>query len=108
LQRLVSLDLRRLAVACFSAHPTPAARGVGAAGGVAVGRAAFDTQSAERLAAAGDSVVLVRPDIDTSDVAGLAAASGALTAMGGRTAHASLIRASDGQGLCRELWRIGG
>ena len=35
--------------------------------------------------------ILVRPDIDTADVAGLAAASGALTAMGGRTAHASLI-----------------
>jgi phosphoenolpyruvate synthase/pyruvate phosphate dikinase len=30
-------------------------------------------------------------DIDTADVAGLAAASGVLTAMGGRTAHASLI-----------------
>ena len=91
LQRLSSLDLRHLAVARFAAHPTPIARGVGAAGGVAVGRAAFDTASAERLAASGDSVVLVRPDIDTSDVAGLAAASGALTAMGGRTAHASLI-----------------
>ncbi len=91
LQRLSSLDLRHLAVARFAAHPTPIARGVGAAGGVAVGRAAFDTASAERLAASGDSVVLVRSDIDTSDVAGLAAASGALTAMGGRTAHASLI-----------------
>jgi pyruvate,orthophosphate dikinase len=56
-----------------------------------VGRAVFDAASAERLAAAGDSVVLVRPDIDTNDVAGLHAASGALTAMGGRTAHASLI-----------------
>jgi pyruvate,orthophosphate dikinase len=91
LQRLSSLDLRHLAVARFAAHPAPVARGIGAAGGVAVGRAAFDTPSAERLAASGDSVVLVRPDIDTSDVAGLAAASGALTAMGGRTAHASLI-----------------
>jgi pyruvate, orthophosphate dikinase len=91
LQRLSALDLRHLAVARFASHPTPAARGVGAAGGVAVGRAAFDTASAKRLAASGESVVLVRPDIDTSDVAGLAAASGALTAMGGRTAHASLI-----------------
>lgn len=39
----------------------------------------------------GQPVILVRPDIDTADVAGLAAALGALTAMGGRTAHASLI-----------------
>jgi pyruvate,orthophosphate dikinase len=36
-------------------------------------------------------VILVRPDIDTADVAGFAAASGALTTIGGRTAHASLI-----------------
>jgi pyruvate, orthophosphate dikinase len=91
LQRLSALDLRNLAVARFASHPVPAACGVGAAGGVAVGRAAFDTASAKRLAASGESVVLVRPDIDTSDVAGLAAASGVLTAMGGRTAHASLI-----------------
>jgi len=54
-------------------------------------RAAFDAATAERLASMGDPVILVRPDIDTADVAGLAAAAGALTAMGGRTAHASLI-----------------
>jgi pyruvate, orthophosphate dikinase len=91
LRQLSSLDLRHVAVARFVGNAAPAAHGVGAAGGVAVGRAAFDTATAERLASAGDSVILVRPDIDTADVAGLAAASGALTAMGGRTAHASLI-----------------
>ncbi len=91
LRRLGSLDLRHLVVARFASRPAPRARGIGAAGGVAVGRAAFDTESAKRLAATGESVVLVRPDIDTSDVAGLAASAGALTAMGGRTAHASLI-----------------
>jgi pyruvate, orthophosphate dikinase len=91
LQLLRSLDLRHLAVARFVGSAAEAARGIGAAGGVAVGRAAFDAASAERLAATGDPVILVRPDIATEDVAGLAAASGALTAMGGRTAHASLI-----------------
>jgi pyruvate,orthophosphate dikinase len=91
LRRLGSLDLRRLVVAHFASRPVPTARGIGAAGGVAVGRAAFDAESAKRLAATGDSVVLVRPDINTSDIAGLAASAGALTAMGGRTAHASLI-----------------
>ena len=91
LQMLRSLDLRHLAVARFAGSATATARGIGAAGGVAVGRAAFDAASAARLAALGDPVILVRPDIATEDVAGLAAASGALTAMGGRTAHASLI-----------------
>jgi pyruvate,orthophosphate dikinase len=91
LRRLGPLDLRHLVIARFASRPAPTARGIGAAGGVAVGRAAFDTESAKRLAVSGDSVVLVRPDIDTSDVAGLAVSAGALTAMGGRTAHASLI-----------------
>jgi len=53
-------------------------------------------------------VILVRPDIDTADVAGFAAASGALTAIGGRTAHASLIARQMGEALRRELCRIGG
>jgi pyruvate,orthophosphate dikinase len=91
LQRLSSLDLRNLAVARFVGQAEPASHGIGAAGGVATGRAAFDTLAAEHLAATGDPVILVRPDIVTADVAGLAAASGTLTAMGGRTAHASLI-----------------
>ena len=91
LGRLSQLDLGTLAVARFAGKATPVSCGIGAAGGVAAGRAAFDAAAAERLASAGEPVILVRPDIDTSDVAGFAAASGALTAMGGRTAHASLI-----------------
>jgi pyruvate, orthophosphate dikinase len=91
LRHLSSLDLRNLTVERFAGSASPVGRGIGAAGGVAVGRAAFDAATAERLASTGDKVILVRPDIDTEDVAGLAAASGALTAMGGRTAHASLI-----------------
>jgi phosphoenolpyruvate-protein kinase (PTS system EI component) len=43
------------------------------------------------LAPAGDQAILVRPNIDTAGFEALAAASCALTAMGGRTAHASLI-----------------
>lgn len=91
LRQLGEIDLARLAIARFAADGTPISRGIGAAGGVAAGHAAFDAVSAERLAASGEPVILVRSDIDTADVAGLAAASGALTTMGGRTAHASLI-----------------
>ena len=91
LRRLSELDLDRLAIARFAGSATPLSRGIGAAGGVAAGRAAFDAARAESFASSGEPVILVRPDIDTADVAGFAAASGALTAMGGRTAHASLI-----------------
>ena len=71
------------------------------------GRVAFDTANAESIASSVEPVILVRSDIDTADVAGFATASGALTAKGGRTAHASLI-AAVGEILRRELCRIGG
>src|ERR1035437_4794151 len=65
--------------------------GIGASGGIAVGRAAFDTESAQRLSATGDPVILMRPDTSTADVAGFAVAAGIVTAMGARTAHAALV-----------------
>ena len=91
LAQLQGLDLEALAIAHFADSATPVARGIAAAGGVAWGIAAFDAATAERLAAAGDPVILMRKDIDTADVEGFAAASGVVTASGGRTAHASLI-----------------
>lgn len=91
LKRLAGIDLQALEIARFSGDAGPAAKGIGAAGGVAVGRAAFDAAAAQRLAASGDPVVLVRSDINTADIGGLAAAGGILTSTGGRTAHASLI-----------------
>ena len=51
-----------------------AGHGIGAAEGVAVGRAAFDSRSAERLAASGEPIILVRPETSTADVAGFALA----------------------------------
>ena len=91
LRRLDDLAPDALAHSHFVAAPKPVGRGIGASSGIAVGRAAFDASSAERLAACGDPVILVRPDTSTSDVAGFAAAAGILTAVGGRTAHAALV-----------------
>jgi len=71
--------------------PQPAAHGTGASAGIAVGRAAFDSESAARLAAGGDPIILVRPDTTTADVAGFAVSTGIVTAVGGRTAHAALV-----------------
>ncbi len=91
LAQLQGLDLEALAITHFADSATPVVRGIAAAGGVGVGLAAFDSAAAERIAAGGDPVILIRPDIDTADVKGLAAAVGMVTASGGRTAHASLI-----------------
>lgn len=56
-----------------------------------MGRAAFDSESAQRLASRGEPVILMRPDTSTADVAGFAASAGIVTAVGGRTAHAALV-----------------
>lgn len=91
LQRLKGLDLQSFAVTRFADNSEPIIRGIGAAGGVAVGRAAFDSAMAEHMASSGDPVILIRSEVDTADVAGIAASAGIMTATGGRTAHASLI-----------------
>jgi pyruvate,orthophosphate dikinase len=91
LQRLNGVDLDKLARKRLTDVPEPAAHGTGASAGIAVGRAAFDSFSAERLAAGGDPIILVRPDTSTADVAGFAVSAGIVTAVGGRTAHAALV-----------------
>lgn len=91
LRRLNGVDLDALASNRLADAHEPDARGIGASSGIAVGRVAFDTASAERLAASGDTAILVRPDISTADVAGFAASAGIVTAVGGRTAHAALV-----------------
>ncbi|MGQ9369749.1 PEP/pyruvate-binding domain-containing protein [Azospirillum sp. ST 5-10] len=66
-------------------------RAVPAGIGVAVGPIAFDARAAREFAAQGRPAILVRPDIATADIAGIAAAAGVLTAVGGRTSHAAVI-----------------
>ncbi len=59
--------------------------------GVAQGEIAFDAERAEQVAAAGRPVVLVREDVSTADVGGVAVSEGLLTAAGGRTSHAAVV-----------------
>lgn len=91
LRRVQDLDLKALARKALVDPPPPVATGIAASTGIAVGRAAFDSESAARFAANGDPVILMRPDTSTSDVAGFAAAAGIVTSVGGRTAHAALV-----------------
>jgi phosphohistidine swiveling domain-containing protein len=92
LRRLADIDLAAIARSRFSEPlPQPLARATVAGHGVASGAVALDAAAAERLAAKGRSVLLVRPDAVTSDIAGLAQASGILTAAGSRTSHAAVV-----------------
>ena len=71
------------------------ARGVPASRGVAGGRVVMSAAEAVRARdeRAGPTV-LVRPETDPSDVAGIDAAAAVLTARGGRTSHAASVAAS--------------
>ena len=91
LQQIAEIDLASLVEVKLVAADRPAATGIGASGGIAVGRAAFNSDAAKRLGTSGDPVILMRPETSTADVAGFAVAAGIVTAIGARTAHAALV-----------------
>ena len=91
LSRLDGVDLRALVNKRLVIAAQPIGHGTCASSGIAIGRAAFDSDSASRFADGGEPVILVRPDTTTADVAGFATAAGIVTAVGGRTAHAALV-----------------
>ncbi|MGJ4945239.1 PEP/pyruvate-binding domain-containing protein [Bradyrhizobium sp. HKCCYLS1011] len=91
LTRLAEIDLDALVETRLAGAGEPAATGIGASGSIAAGRAAFDAVSAQRLAAGGEPVILMRPDTSTADVAGFAVAAGIVTSVGARTSHAALV-----------------
>jgi pyruvate, orthophosphate dikinase len=108
LQRLRDVPLEKLERTRLTAGTGVASIGsaVPASIGVATGLIALDSQRAATLAAEGRSVILVRQDIHTDDIGGIAAAAGVLTASGGRTSHAAVVARELGKVClvnCREL-----
>jgi pyruvate,orthophosphate dikinase len=67
------------------------ATGLNVSPGAAVGTAVFDPDTAQRLAADGRAVILLRPETKPDDVHGMLAAQGIVTTRGGRTSHAALV-----------------
>ncbi|HSK23168.1 MAG TPA: pyruvate, phosphate dikinase [Egicoccus sp.] len=66
-------------------------RGLPASPGAACGRAVFDADEAERLAADGERVLLVRTNTSPADFHGMVAAEGILTSRGGLVSHAAVV-----------------
>ncbi|HEY7311454.1 MAG TPA: pyruvate, phosphate dikinase [Gemmataceae bacterium] len=92
LKHLADRDLDAIEnVRLASPSEPPLCTGVPASAGVAVGTIAFDSETAVRSAAAGQPALLLRTEIATTDIAGLAAAAGVLTSRGGRTSHAAVV-----------------
>jgi pyruvate,orthophosphate dikinase len=92
LAKLAGIDLEAIVRTRFSPPLPPALGHARVAGvGVASGAVALDSEATERMATAGTKVVLVRRELATADIAGIAKAEGILTARGGRTSHAAVV-----------------
>src|SRR6188768_2160507 len=66
-------------------------KGLPASPGAASGAAVFDSDTAEKRAAAGEDVILVRVETSPEDIHGMHAAKGILTTRGGMTSHAAVV-----------------
>ena len=74
------------------------ATGRPASPGAVTGKVVFTAEEAEKRAAAGDAVILVRNETSPEDSGGMHAAQGILTATGGMTSHAAVV--ARGMGKC--------
>ncbi len=74
------------------------AQGIDAVPGAAAGKLCFTASEAERQAASGEKVILIRRETSPEDVGGMHAAQGILTATGGKTSHAAVV--ARGWGKC--------
>jgi pyruvate,orthophosphate dikinase len=74
------------------------ATGLPASPGGATGRVVFSAEEAEKEAARGHSVILVRRETTPEDIHGMRVAAGILTELGGMTSHAAVV--ARGMGVC--------
>src|SRR3569623_1995691 len=74
-----------------SAPKEQIAVGLAASPGAATGEVVFTADEAEKLAADGHAVILVRAETSPEDIHGMHAAKGILTARGGMTSHAAVV-----------------
>ncbi len=91
LGRLSAIDIDSITIRRVESAKPPLGQAIPAGTGVAQGPAAFSVKAAQTFAARGTPAILVRNEVATSDIAGIAVVSGLLTATGGRTSHAAVV-----------------
>jgi pyruvate,orthophosphate dikinase len=91
LGRLSGIDVERITIRRVQSEKPPLGQAIPAGTGVAQGPVAFSVKAAQQFAAKGTPAILVRNDVATSDIAGIAVVCGVLTASGGRTSHAAVV-----------------
>jgi pyruvate,orthophosphate dikinase len=91
LGRLSAMDIDSITIRRVNATTPPLGQAIPAGTGVAQGPAAFTVKSAQAFAERATPAILVRNEVATNDIAGIAVVSGVLTATGGRTSHAAVV-----------------
>ena len=66
-------------------------KGISANQGVMAGKVVLDSKTAKKESGSGEPLILVRQDISTDDIEGMALCSGLITNQGGRTSHAAVV-----------------
>ena len=105
-RRLDGLDPGKLVRKRIATADRPIASGMPAGLGVASGMISLTVKDACAAAQRGENAILLRHDISTGDIEGMVAASGILTARGGRTSHAAVVARELGKVAivgCRDL-----
>ena len=93
LARLEGLPLKDIKRRRLVTHgKPPLCRGQVSGSGVAIGPMALDLEAVRRFSSMGNEPpVLVRDEMTTADIAGIALSAGVLTARGNRTSHAAVV-----------------
>jgi pyruvate,orthophosphate dikinase len=91
LARLSAIDIDGIRIRHVISSQPPLGRAIPAGIGVASGPVAFTVEAAQQFAERGTPAILVRNEVATSDIAGIAVVDGVLTASGGRTSHAAVV-----------------
>jgi pyruvate,orthophosphate dikinase len=89
LEGLTLGDIQRRRLAAEGKEPVCQGQPTGV--GVAIGPIAFDVEAARRFASEGRPAILVREEMTTADIAGIALSAGVLTVRGNRTSHAAVV-----------------